>query len=291
MELPPWRNSPGIHVPYSNAPLPLRHFSHILLHPPSPSHFTHRDVHTVCSWDEKAAQKIQRALEEKITQIYKRCAIGKHTWFTCSSWSYAATPLPPLPVSPTHCFPSSSFYSYSCSFSISSFIRFLFFHILLVLLLPSSSSYSSSYIPFLPSFLSFLFASSSFYSPILACTTISGRECAAQGIYLEWSKFFTQCSYLPKPFQVIEVDGTTSKTKKKGQDGNSVIVVSKLLSLIHTSMYIHTEEGFFSLLFLQLMLQRQNKAYFLIFATSCFLPPCHSYVVKEVEKSLTLNLS
>ena len=30
-----------------------------------------RDVHNVCSWDEKAAQKIQKALEEEILSFTK----------------------------------------------------------------------------------------------------------------------------------------------------------------------------------------------------------------------------
>ena len=35
--------------------------------PPSPP----RDVHNVCSWDEKAAHKIQKALEEEILSFTK----------------------------------------------------------------------------------------------------------------------------------------------------------------------------------------------------------------------------
>ena len=37
----------------------------------------------------------------------------------------------------------------------------------------------------------------------------------------EWSKYFTQCDYLPKPFQAMEMEGTNNKPKKKNQEGNN----------------------------------------------------------------------
>ena len=52
-----------------HTPLSLSHILHTLDLPLS--HISHRDVHTVCSWDEKAAQKIQRALEEEILRFTK----------------------------------------------------------------------------------------------------------------------------------------------------------------------------------------------------------------------------
>ena len=38
----------------------------------------------------------------------------------------------------------------------------------------------------------------------------------------EWSKYFTQCGYLPKPFQAMEIEGASHKPKKKNQEGNRV---------------------------------------------------------------------
>lgn len=38
----------------------------------------------------------------------------------------------------------------------------------------------------------------------------------------EWTKYFTQCDYLPKPFQAMEMEGTSNKPKKRNQEGNRV---------------------------------------------------------------------
>ena len=90
----------------------------------------------------------------------------------------------------------------------------------------------------------FLFASSSFYSSSLF------PICLLLLLFLRLSMYYNirkrvHCSrhiFWCGASSLLSVHGTASKTKKKGQDGNRVIVVSKLLSLIHTSRYIHTEE-------------------------------------------------
>ena len=41
----------------------------------------------------------------------------------------------------------------------------------------------------------------------------------------EWTKYFTQCDYLPKPFQAMEMEGTNNKPKKRNQEGNRVQLV------------------------------------------------------------------
>ena len=42
---------------------------------------------------------------------------------------------------------------------------------------------------------------------------------------VEWTKYFTQCDYLPKPFQAMEIEGGGSKPKRKSQEGNRVQLV------------------------------------------------------------------
>ena len=41
----------------------------------------------------------------------------------------------------------------------------------------------------------------------------------------EWTKYFTQCSYLPLPFQAMETAMAGSKPTKKANDGNRVNTV------------------------------------------------------------------
>ena len=104
--------------------------SHILhTQSPSPSHFTHRDVHTVCSWDEKAAQKIQRALEEEILRFTKDVQS-----VNTRAWSYAANTL------------LLFLFSFSLFLLLLLFLLYFLIHLfhLLLVLLPSSSSCSSS---------------------------------------------------------------------------------------------------------------------------------------------------
>ena len=48
----------------------------------------------------------------------------------------------------------------------------------------------------------------------------------------EWTKYFTQCDYLPKPFQAMEIEGGNQKPKRKNQDGNRV-------QLVHVTLKTH----------------------------------------------------
>ena len=67
----------------------------------------------------------------------------------------------------------------------------------------------------------------------------------------EWTKYFTQCSYLPLPFQAMETAMAGSKPTKKANDGNRVNTVrtfstfqtniKMMLTDIHAYMYyVHT---------------------------------------------------
>ena len=42
----------------------------------------------------------------------------------------------------------------------------------------------------------------------------------------EWSKYFTQCSFLPMPFQALETAAGATKFHKKTTEGNRVYTVS-----------------------------------------------------------------
>lgn len=56
---------------------------------------------------------------------------------------------------------------------------------------------------------------------------LSHREESAllKAYIAEWTKYFTQCEYLPKPFQAMEMEAT-KPPKKKSQEGNKVQLVS-----------------------------------------------------------------
>lgn len=49
----------------------------------------------------------------------------------------------------------------------------------------------------------------------------------------EWTKYFSQCDHLPKPFQAMEMEGTSNKPKKRNQEGNRVQLVSPSDSLLY----------------------------------------------------------
>jgi len=49
----------------------------------------------------------------------------------------------------------------------------------------------------------------------------------------EWTKYFTQCNYLPKPFQAMEMETANNKPKKRNQEGNRVQLVSTHSYAIH----------------------------------------------------------
>ena len=48
----------------------------------------------------------------------------------------------------------------------------------------------------------------------------------------EWTKYFTQCNYLPLPFQAMEMESSNQKPKKRNQEGNRVQLVSSHIMIV-----------------------------------------------------------
>ena len=48
----------------------------------------------------------------------------------------------------------------------------------------------------------------------------------------EWTKYFTQCNYLPLPFQAMEMESSNQKPKKRNQEGNRVQLVSSRIMIV-----------------------------------------------------------
>ena len=79
-----------------------------------------------------------------------------------------------------------------------------------------------------PSFLSL-----KLFSPLPSSLFLSQRvmeqeeDSALLKAYIaEWTKYFTQCSFLPMPFQALETAAGATKFHKKTQEGNRVYTVS-----------------------------------------------------------------
>ena len=63
--------------------------------------------------------------------------------------------------------------------------------------------------------------------PLLLQRVLQHKEESAllKAYISEWTKYFTQCDHLPKPFQAMEMEGTSNKPKKRNQEGNRVQLV------------------------------------------------------------------
>ncbi|XP_064404658.1 cullin-5-like [Halichondria panicea] len=75
----------------------------------------------------------------------------------------------------------------------------------------------------------------------------------------EWSKYFTQCGYLPKPFQAMEIEGASHKPKKKNQEGNRVQQL--MLKGWNTHIFNNVREKLLSAAMKLLYAERSGEAF------------------------------
>ncbi|CAI7999878.1 Cullin-5 [Geodia barretti] len=75
----------------------------------------------------------------------------------------------------------------------------------------------------------------------------------------EWTKYFTQCDYLPKPFQAMEIEGGNQKPKRKNQDGNRVQLL--MLKSWNGSIFVAVREKLLSASMKLLYAERNGEAF------------------------------
>jgi len=75
----------------------------------------------------------------------------------------------------------------------------------------------------------------------------------------EWTKYFTQCNYLPKPFQAMEMETANNKPKKRNQEGNRVQLL--MLQSWNNSIFSNVRDRLLSAAMKFLYAERSGEAF------------------------------